>query len=124
MNKRNEIEYIDFTNFNDYLKLSLKLVGLSDWVIDLKTSYKNLEELANVDYDIYEKKLIIQLSTRFKKLDETRKYNVLLHELVHARIGVFNEQRDKLLETLEEDLVNDLVRGFERKWSKDYQDVS
>lgn len=113
--KPNEICFEDYTNFFDYLKMSLKLVGLSDWSIDLKMRYKRLDELANVNTDIYEKKLTIQLSSKFKKLDERSKYNVLLHELVHARIAIYNEQKDKLLETLEEDLVNDIVRGFERK---------
>ena len=50
----------------------------------------------------------------FHKLSHDKKKNVLLHELLHGRIEIFNIKKAQVVEELEEDLVNDMVRGFER----------
>jgi len=103
----------DKTKYVKFLNEHKKLVGLSDWKLTI-TKDEDISDLANVDVDIYEKELSLTLSADFHKLSATRKKNVLLHELVHGRIEIFNKKREILIEELEEELANDITRGFER----------
>ena len=103
---------------NDYKKdldIYKTYVGLSDWSIEVTDKYIKLEELANVEWDTYEQVLKVTLSKKFEKLPWLKRQNTLIHEMVHARIGIYNERKNVLVERLEEELVNDIVRGFERK---------
>ena len=73
-----------------------------------------IADYANLEVDIYEKTIKISASDEFYKEKEKRRKNILLHELVHSRINIFNKWKEKLTDELEEELANDITRGFER----------
>jgi len=100
--------------YEQFLNDSKKLVGLTDYKIILSPETLETDSMAEVDPDIYEKELTVMLSADFHKLSHDKKKNVLLHELLHGRIEIFNIKKAQVVEELEEDLVNDMVRGFER----------
>jgi len=111
---------VEHAKYVSFLNSHKKLVGLTDWDIILIKEIGDLSDLAQVEPNLYEKKLTITLSNDFIELNHSRKKNVLIHELIHGRIEVFNLRKATVLEELEEDLANDLTRGFERhnafKW--------
>jgi len=105
-------ELLKYVRFLDSAK---QYVGLSDYKIKVSTSLVDLgESFAEVSPDIYEKILLISLTKNFLQESNERKINILLHELVHGRIEIYNMKIDKLKEDLEEELANDITRGFER----------
>ena len=101
--------------FAEFLNEHKSLAGLSDWNIVLSKKLKNgKDSYAEVLTDSLEKEIEIMLYSSFMKFNEKRQANILMHELVHARVSVYKEQIEKLQEDLEENLVNDITRGFER----------
>lgn len=96
-----------------FLEKYKHVVGLEKYKIALKPEYVEMESYATVESDIYDRQLTITLSTSFKKFSEEKKCNVLFHELVHARISVYNEHTNEFVKVEEEHLANDLVQGFE-----------
>ena len=104
----------DYNKYLSFLKTHKKLVGLSDWNIILSKKVVENNNVAEVEPDMYEKELEIKLSNTFHKLTHNKKKNVLLHELIHGRVEIFNKKKELVVEELEEELVNDLTRGFER----------
>jgi len=110
------------TKYEAFLNKHKSLLGLSDWTALIVKESIDSEHLAEVDANHYEKELKISLSKGFHKLTANKKKNVLMHELVHGRIEIYNQKCKLLLEELEEELANDLTRGFERhnklKWSE------
>lgn len=102
--------------FVDFLEENKDLVGLSDWTImvNMKEFDKEQGVLARAAPDMFEKEMIIYLTKAFLKLEKHKQRNVLLHELIHGRVCVFNEKIDRLKDLEEELLVNDLARGLER----------
>ena len=104
-------DIIKYVNFLDRYK---RYVGLGDYKILLANTYlDNGDIYAEVSANIYEKTLKIALSTRIIDVDDKRKINILFHELVHARICVHNKRLEEINELEEEDLANDLTRGFD-----------
>ena len=102
-------KYLKF--LNDY-KI---YVGLSDWNIKLKIkTISRADAYAEVETEQLEKDIIVGLTAGFFRLGEKRQTNILLHELIHARVNIYTEELEKKQEVLEEDMVNDLTRGFER----------
>lgn len=102
-------QMIKFLTFLDENK---QYVGLSDYRIIIKMDVlKNIE--AEVLPDIFEKELEVTLSEGFLKNTEEKQLNILFHELIHARVEIFNKMIEKNRELQEELLVNDLTRGFE-----------
>jgi len=106
--------------YETFLNKHKGLLGLSDWTITVEKEAIDTNNLAEVDTNHYEKELTITLSKEFNKLTANKKKNVLLHELIHGRIELYNQKSKLLLEELEEELANDITRGFERhkqlKW--------
>jgi len=90
------------------------LVGLSGWKIMVATTYVDMDSYATAEPDIYEKTVKITLSKKFSEFKKERKHNILLHELVHARICVYNQELQEYIRIKEEHLVNDLTRGYEK----------
>lgn len=103
-------QYLNFLNDKK------SLIGLSDWVVLLNGDFKDMDEYATVEFDIYEKTLKVDLSVKFESVDVRRKRNILMHELVHAKIGIYNEEIKELIRVREEHLVNDLTKGYENMW--------
>lgn len=100
--------------FLDFLEDNKSAVGLNDWSIKLNVRLmKEQNTIARASPDLFEKELTIYLSAEFLKLDPSRQTNVLLHELVHGRIAMFNMVVDKFHDEQEELMVNDLTRGLE-----------
>lgn len=97
-----------------YLEDCKELVGLEGWKIMVANTYVDMEAYATVEPDIYEKTMKITLGKKFEKTDKIRKNNILLHELVHAKICIYNQEIDELIKSREEHLVNDLTRGYEK----------
>jgi hypothetical protein len=91
-----------------------KHVGLSGYKILISKDYHKLDSLATVEPDIYEKTITITLSKEFKKKDDKAQRNILIHELVHARVEIFNMKVELLRNEEEEYLVNDITRGLEK----------
>ena len=108
MKQEDNSKYLKFLNENK------KLVGLSDWKITISKKYLDDGNFAEVEPNIYEKELEVTLSKQFYGLQHVRKKNVLLHELIHGRVEIFNKRKEQIVEELEEDMVNDITRGFER----------
>lgn len=90
--------------------------GFADW--ELKLDDRTDEDsttIARCAIDLKEKRLKVILYALF--IDEdTDKNNVLIHELIHARHEVkakrFQERSFEMEYQEEEDMVNDITRGF------------
>jgi len=101
-------KYLSFLNkYKEY-------VGFSDWKVTLNDEYKDSSDIAEVFVDYLEKELEVHLYKLFKDLPEEKQINTLFHELVHARVFYFTKLTKRACEFFEEDMVNDLVRGFEK----------
>lgn len=107
-------KYLDFMN---YYK---PYVGLSDWIVTLKVKLIKGGDLAGVLVEAHEKEMILTISEEFLKETDKKQLNILFHELVHARVACFNQRAREHTYILEEDMVNDLTRGYEEltrlKW--------
>ena len=101
-------KYIKFLNENKHL------VGLTDWSMIVGLGVVGETNFAEVGCDILEKELKIGISEEFRKESNARKANILMHELIHGRITVFNEELNARKNLEEEKLTNDLTRGIER----------
>ena len=87
---------------------------LADYHISIDPGYHDMgDAIAAVNPDIYEKELKIKLSTGFRGLSVTRQRNILIHELVHARVNIYEQKISALQAEEQEYMVNDLVRGLE-----------
>lgn len=99
----------------DFVDANKDLVGLSDWRVKFNCKEEAQGDmLARVEADIYEQELTVYLSNAFMKKDALVQQNILLHELIHARVLVYHIQSNKACELLEEQMVNDLTRGFDK----------
>jgi hypothetical protein len=95
----------------------MPIVGFAGWRISvLKYGKVDMDDnIANVEIDRLEKTLEIVLSTaHFKPLPRKVKRNVLIHELIHARVDLYQKIAKVLIDDAEEDMVNDIARGLER----------
>jgi len=103
----------------NFLEDNKKYTGLSEYkiLLSLKPSVRD-DAYAELDVNILEKTLKIQLSKEFYLKNPIDQRNILFHELVHARVEVMKKLTEQFSEHLEEDFVNDLVRGFERFYGK------
>ena len=104
---KNVIRYLNFLNDSKHL------VGLSDWQIRINEKAVQTDYLAQAIPDIFEKIVFIDLTDKFLESTEAQKRNILIHELVHVRYVIKEQIQDKMTEFLEEDLINDIVRGLE-----------
>jgi len=102
-------------------------------IIDILNSHKDLVGLHKYSFTISDKKAkacvaeitpdefsltcTIKLSTKFDKLSEDAKFNVIIHELVHGafRLKDYMQDRcdtDKCKDDIEEFFINDITAGF------------
>lgn len=88
--------------------------GLADYKIFINSNkFTSDGTIAKMDFNWFEKELVLQLSEDFFELPEEKQYNVLIHELLHARVGLLEFVKSRLTADLEEQFVNDVVRGIE-----------
>ena len=86
--------------------------GFADYKVTISKSIKvHNEYFAEIESNYYDKTLDVRLYNKFRKLSDAGKKNTLVHELIHARLGVMQEKQQKLIDELEEEFVNDLTRG-------------
>jgi hypothetical protein len=91
------------------------LVGLGDFKVLLNGEFQDLKDnFAEVEPDIWEKTLSVKLAKKFKTAPFPQQRNILIHEMVHARFGIFSQKCAQLAETEEELFINDVVRGLEQ----------
>ena len=100
----------DYINFLNDHKAH---VGMPDWKVIIKYEKVDKDCDAEVTADAYEKALEVSLYNGFFKADDGRKFNVLFHELLHARFLLYQHQCEKITDEVEEQFINDVVRGFE-----------
>lgn len=89
--------------------------GMDTWEIQLYTNYcYNMgDNLAHSDYNHMEKECQISLSKELAQYDDKKVLNILLHELIHTRVGYANSLAQGAIDLQEELLVNDITKGFE-----------
>ena len=109
-----KINKTDFNWILTFLEECKEYTGLIGWNIKVADTAEVIDDFANVDPNIYEKELLITLSTSFFKETKKRQHNILIHELLHGKIEAYNKQVEEHVSILEEHLVNDLTRGIEK----------
>ena len=112
--KRKNKQEKELEKYKKFLNQYKGYMGLSDYRIVIESERAKMEEFAEADSDIHEKIMRISLSDKFYEAGIYQKKNILFHELVHGRIDIFNQKVEKLTSDEEEDLANDIVRGFEK----------
>lgn len=118
MNDDQAKKYIDYLNKNKHL------VGFTEYKIKLKKKIPRRENpVAETSVDRYEKELVVELSTAFMKLDDVRKRNVLIHELIHARFELQTQRIEDSIKQIkyefEEEYVNDITTGMMERLEKE-----
>ena len=96
----------------DYLDDKKNLVGLRDFYVVITKDYHDMDSYAEVDITLEEKTIKIKLSKDFKDFLINRKKSILMHELIHGRIELYKKQCKEIMFIYEEELSNDLERGF------------
>jgi len=112
LNKKQIEEYVRLgREVGDLIGLREYDILISDTLIDLK------ENLAEVDVDIFEKRIMIELAEQFLSKSKREQENILIHEIVHSRVCVWVAKQKQIFKSstqfLEEDFVNDITRGIE-----------
>lgn len=114
--KLTKTEILKYLNFLNRYKGS---VGFAGWKVYLTDIVEENDSIARIRANIHEKELQVYLFTEFLDLPDEKQRETLFHELVHARILYYHALTDLTTRFFEEDLVNDLVRGFgDLKWDK------
>lgn len=113
----------DGKKFLDFLNKHKALFGLGDYLISLKKKIPRRETpVAETTIDRFEKILDIELSTTFLKSEEKRQRSILVHELIHARVLIqrmrFEESVEKIRDEFEEEMINDLEKGYANAFEK------
>jgi hypothetical protein len=104
----------DFDSYLGFLRMAQDFVGLAGWKVTLDKSYQDLGvNLARVHLDPVEKEAEVQVSELFIEKNDCQKLNILLHELLHTRVAWLNKKVEDYRESEEEEMVNDIIRGFE-----------
>jgi len=110
------IKKTELTKLLNFIDEKCNLLGLGDW--SFKITYdENLDSIASITMNRWEKESEIFVSPTFKDYDITQKKSVILHELIHGRLDLYKQAVDYAMEKIEymheEDFVNDMVRFFE-----------
>ena len=74
--------------YNNCLK---NIFGYHDWNCVLEWGEINENNIAEVDFDTYEKRIIITVNETFNAQPLKEKYKTLVHEFVHGTIRIFIE---------------------------------
>ena len=107
-----------------FLDRNKHFFGLSEWKINVDEEIKiESTSIAEVVDDIYEKELNVTICDEYMNSSPSKRENTLIHELIHARVSIFNTRwkmaynelkkaQDAIREEEEEFFVNDLTKGF------------
>ena len=90
-------------------------LGFGDWQVLFEMNVSGMQdEYASVDVTDTEKQLQFKFSEELDAMPTEFFEETIIHELVHARVCLMRmkleKQTNAILEDLEEDLINDLVR--------------
>lgn len=92
-------------------------VGLGDYIViitDVEPEDNNA--WAEVEINRFEQTVSIDLSDKLKKRSKNFQQEILVHELVHARIQLFHKKTEADREDEEEYMVNEITRGLLKRW--------
>ena len=107
--KRKLDVYLNFVS--DYVSIC----GLDDWEVNIKKYYEIQQDtLARTNLDYINKIATIVISYDLKNENEQYVKSILLHELIHTRLGAMTQFVNELKEIQEEIFVNDITRGIKR----------
>lgn len=101
--------------YDKFLETHKKYFGFADFSITIvdKTDVES-DCKAEIEVDQFENTLEITLYKGF--LESEDKENILVHELIHGRLALFEERLNDRMKSLkyheEEQMVNELTRGF------------
>ena len=84
-------------------------LGLGDWKFFLKFD-QDIEGVAEIDSDIWEKQATIKFSKRFEKMPKEKQISIIKHELLHGRLNIMQKRIEEISYYIEEDYVNDIER--------------
>ena len=94
-------------------------LGFHGWTYELELNGKVADdEEANVFYydDIHKLKVVVSKETL--KFDDERIKNVLVHEIVHAKVGLMWHDTKKLVNKLMDDTEEKMVNEITNWWIK------
>jgi hypothetical protein len=104
----------DYNIYLGFLHMAQDFVGLSGWKVTLDKCYHDLgSSIARVHIDHIEKEADVRVSFEFIEKKDSHKLNILLHELLHTRVAWLNQKCEYYRESEEEEMINDVIRGFE-----------
>jgi len=117
-NTKKNSDVIPESKIKKYLKFLNNFTsacGMADWKIILVGKYQHDlgDSLARTGFDPMEKEAEISLSAELKGCPDKKVFNILLHELIHTRLGYMNYMIEDATNIHEEMFVNDITRGFE-----------
>jgi hypothetical protein len=107
LTKEKITEYLKILNqYKGYFGMTDYNITLSDRLLRGDGMY-----LARVEPDRYEKRLSVELCDAFMRKNNVEQKKILVHELVHARVAIYQEEAEKLTQDVEEFMVNDITAG-------------
>jgi len=84
-------------------------LGFGYWKVTLTSKKINGNYFAMIDYDIYEKTLRITYDKDIEAKGWQFIKNTTIHELIHAKVGIHNDEVLNFRRSKEEHMVNDIV---------------
>lgn len=96
-------------DIKEFIERNKSYIGFGNYDVSIKYERKiDQESYAIVDYDENEQSLELTINKNFFDFDNEHQERTLLHELIHARMGVFYDRIRVLYEEEEEKTVNDI----------------
>lgn len=103
------------------LKRYKSYFGFADWTVGVTFYERELptqESSAETTWDITSRKLEMVFYPEYIRANRKEKLHLVIHELVHARLGVAQDAARPMVEKTyyeyEEQAVIDIINGFER----------
>jgi len=103
---------MNITQCVNYLEKHKYIVGLDQYTVLVADKFVNLDSYATIVPNIYEKTLKVELSVAFKQCAINAQKKILIHELIHGRLNVFDKEKEEMTSYIEEQYCNDLERGI------------
>ena len=103
---------MNITQCINYLEKHKGIVGLDQYTVLVADKFTDLDSYATIVPNIFEKTLKIELSVAFKQCAINAQKKILIHELIHGRLNVFDKEKEEMTSYIEEQYCNDLERGI------------
>ena len=102
-------------DYQKFLDMRKAFIGFGNYEIILEYSDDLGTSLASTAVDNCEYTLTITISNEVPKFSIAIQTNILLHELVHARVALNKMRIEATLLALEEEMVNDITKLVEMR---------